>query len=117
MAQIGNERSAAGDHLVSDYAQRVDICCSSRLAQDLFRRHIAHASRKNRRLCLIVERFFDGREAEVDYLDRLTFTRRLNHYVLGLQITVIDALIVGGADGVSNLPDHSSDASKVSHPF
>src|SRR5829696_2545056 len=97
---LGRKRHGAGEHLIEDYAQRVEVALWPHpLAHGLLGRHVAWGAEQEVRPRGGGPRCGQG-YAEVNHLG---VARLLEQHVLGLYVTVDDAAYVGHVQGLGNL--------------
>ena len=108
------DRRMSGEQFEGDGAERVDVAFLADPALHLFRRHVAVGAGDARGLIgLRVDGILDAGDSEVDQLHvRLGFGR-LDHDVFGLEVAVVDALIVGRSQRAAHLMEDRGGASEV----
>src|SRR5262245_5276247 len=111
---VRRERSPAGQHLVGDHAQRVNVACRDRLVAQLLRRHVGRSADANRVLLVrsgqLRAHFGD---AEVNDLCILDSARLLQQNVFRFEVAVDHITLMHGGDRLTELPHQSANASQI----
>ena len=123
LERVADERQPAGEHLVADHAQRVDVAAvvEPRIGEALLGRHVGRrADRRSRarQVRRLGRRAHQLHHAEVEHLHEVGIVGVVGQEdVLGLEIAVHDPLLVDRADRRRDLAQDAHGGALVERPL